>query len=92
MDQKIKELIKGVAEYKFLIDVIFSDNIKQGSYQYYEDLQSVAVNLYRTLNSKKVYQDIQDRNIKYLNKNNFYIKQIRLFLIIDNKHYLIDER
>lgn len=92
MDQKIKKLTKDVSEYKFLIDVIFSDSIKQGSYQYYEDLQSIAVNLYRTLNSKKVYQNIQDENINYLNKNTFYIKHIRLYLIIDDKHYLITER
>lgn len=92
MEQKIEELLKGVTEYKFLIDVIFSDGIKQGSYQYYEDLEAVAINLYRTLSSKKVYQDIQDENINYLNKNTFYIKHIRLYLIIDDKHYLISER
>ena len=92
MDQKIKELTRDVSEYKFLIDVIYNDNNKQGSYQYYEDLQSVAINLYRTLNSKKVYQDIQDKTVNYLNKNNFYIKYIRLYVIIDNKHYLIAER
>lgn len=92
MEQKIEELLKGVSEYKFLIDVIFSDSTKQGSYQYYEDLEAVAINLYRTLNSKKVYQDIQDNNINYLNTNTFYIKHIRLYLIIDDKHYLISER
>lgn len=92
MDQKIKELTKDVSEYKFLIDIIFSDSIKQGSYQYYEDLQSVAKNRYITLNTKKVYQDIQDKNIKHLNRNNFHIKHIRLYLIIDDKHYLIAER
>ena len=92
METKIKELLKGVTEYKFLIDVIFSDSTKQGSYQYYEDLEAIAVNLYRTLNSKKVYQDIKDNNINYLNKNNFHIKHIRLYLIIDDKHYLITER
>lgn len=92
MDQKIEELLKGVTEYKFLIDVIFSNNLKQGSYQYYEDLEAVAKNRYITLNTKKVYQDIQDNNINYLNKNNFHIKHIRLYLIIDNKHYLIAER
>lgn len=92
MEQKIEELLKGVTEYKFLIDVIFSDGIKQGSYQYYEDLEAVAINLYRTLILKKVYQDIQDKNIHYLNKNTFYIKHIRLYLIIDDTHYLIDER
>ena len=92
MDQKIEELLKGVTEYKFLIDVIFSDGIKQGSYQYYEDLEAVAKNRYITLNTKKVYQDIQDKDNKYLNKNNFHIKHIRLHLIIDDKHYLIAER
>ena len=92
MDQKIKELTKDVSEYKFLIDVIFSDSIKQGSYQYYEDLKAIVVNLYRTLNSKKVYQDIQDKNINYLNKNTFYIKHICLYVIIDDNHYLIAER
>ena len=92
MDQKIEELLKGITEYKFLIDVIFSNNIKQGSYQYYEDLEEVAKNRYITLNSKKVYQDIQTKNVNYLNKNDFYIKHIRLYLIIDNKHYLIAER
>lgn len=92
MEQKIEELLKGITEYKFLIDVIFSDGIKQGSYQYYEDLEAVAINLYRTLSSKKVYQDIQDKNINYLNKNTFYIKHIRLYLIIDDKHYVISER
>ena len=92
MDQKIKELTKDVSEYKFLIDVIFSDSIKQGSYQYYEDLQSVAKNRYVTLNTKKVYQDIEDNTTNYLNKNNFHIKNIRLYLIIDDKHYLITER
>ena len=92
MDQKIKELTKDVSEYKFLIDIIFSDGIKQGNFQYYENLQCVAKNRYITLNSKKVYQDIQDNNINYLNKNNFHIKHIRLYLIIDDKHYLITER
>lgn len=92
METKIKELLKGVTEYKFLIDIIFSDGIKNGSYQYYEDLEAVAINLYRTLSSKKVYQDIQDKDNKYLNKNTFYIKHIRLYLIIDDKHYLISER
>ena len=92
MGTKIKELLKGITEYKFLIDVIFSDGVKQGSYQYYEDLEAVAINLYRTLNTKKVYQDIQDKDNKYLNKNTFYIKHIRLYLIIDDKHYLISER
>lgn len=92
METKIKELLKGVSEYKFLIDVIFSDGIKHGSYQYYEDLEAVAKNRYRTLSTKKVYQDIQDKNINYLNKNTFYIKHIRLYLIIDDKHYLITER
>lgn len=40
MEQKIKELTQaqGISNYKFLIDVIFSDGIKHGSYQYYEDL------------------------------------------------------
>lgn len=92
MDQKIEELLKGVTEYKFLIDIIFSNGIKQGSYQYYEDLEAVAKNRYITLNSKKVYQDINDKNINYVNKNTFYIKHIRLYLIIDDKHYLIAER
>lgn len=92
MDQKIEELLKGITEYKFLIDVIFINNIKQGSYQYYEDLEEVAKNRYITLNSKKVYQDIQTKNVNYLNKNDFYIKHIRLYLIIDDKHYLITER
>ena len=92
METKIKELLKEVTEYKFLIDVIFSNNLKQGSYQYYEDLKAVAKNRYITLNTKKVYQDIQDNNINYLNKNNFHIKHIRLYLIIDDKHYLIAER
>ena len=92
MDQKIEELLKGITEYKFLIDVIFSNNLKQGSYQYYEDLEEVAKNRYITLNSKKVYQDIQTKNVNYLNKNDFYIKHIRLYLIIDDKHYLITER
>ena len=92
MDQKIEELLKGVSEYKFLIDVIFSDSIKQGSYQYYEDLEKVAKNRYITLNSKKVYQDIQTTNVNYLNKNTFCIKNIRLYVIIDDKHYLISER
>lgn len=92
MDQKIEELLKGVTEYKFLIDVIFSDGIKQGSYQYYEDLEAVATNRYITLNTKKVYQDIQDKDNKYLNKNNFHIKHILLYLIIDDKNYLIVER
>lgn len=92
MDQKIKELTKDISKYQFLIDVIFSDSIKQGSFQYYEDLEAVAKNRYITLNTKKVYQDIQDKNIDYLNKNNFHIKHIRLYLIIDNKHYLITER
>ena len=92
MDQKIEELLKGITEYKFLIDVIFSNNLKQGSYQYYEDLEEVAKNRYITLNSKKIYQDIQTKNVNYLNKNDFYIKHIRLYLIIDDKHYLITER
>lgn len=92
MDQKIEELLKGVTEYKFLIDVIFSDSIKQGSYQYYEDLEAVAKNRYITLNLKKVYQDIQNKTVNYLNKNTFYIKHIRLYVIIDEKHYLIIER
>ena len=92
MDQKIEELLKGVIEYKFLIDVIFSDGIKNGSYQYYEDLEAVAKNRYITLNTKKVYQDIQDKDNKYLNKNTFYIKHIRLYIIIDDNHYLISER
>ena len=92
MDQKIKELTKDISEYKFLIDVIFCDSIKQGSYQYYEDLESIAINLYRTLSTKKIYQDIQDKNINYLNKNTFYIKNIRLYVIIDDKHYLVSER
>lgn len=92
MDQKIEELLMGITEYKFLIDVIFSDDSKQGSYQYYEDLEAVAKNRYITLSTKKVYQDIQDKNINYLNKNTFYIKHIRLYLIIDGKHYLISER
>lgn len=92
MDQKIEELLKGVTEYKFLIDIIFSDSIKNVSYQYYEDLEAVAKNRYITLNTKKIYQDIQGENINYLNKNNFHIKHIRLYLIIDDKHYLIAER
>lgn len=94
MEQKIKELTQaqGISNYKFLIDVIFSDSIKHGSYQYYEDLESVAKNLYITLNAKKVYQDIQDENVNYLNKNNFYIKHIRLYLIVYSKYYLISER
>ena len=92
MEQKIKELTKGISKFKFLIDVIFSDGIKQGSYQYYDDLEAVAINRYRTLSTKKVYQDVQDKNINYLNKSNFYIKHIRLYLIIDNKHYLVSER
>lgn len=92
METKIKELLKGVTKYQFLIDVIFSDGIKQGSYQYYEDLEAVAKNRYITLNSKKVYQDIQDNTVNYLNKNNFHIKYIRLFVIINDKYYLITER
>ena len=92
MDQKIEELLMGITEYKFLIDVIFSDDSKQGSYQYYEDLEAVAKNRYITLSTKKVYQDIQDKKLNYLNKNTFYIKHIRLYLIIDGKHYLISER
>lgn len=92
MDQKIEELLKGVTEYKFLIDVIFSDGIKQGSYQYYEDLEAIAKNRYITLNRKKVYEDSQDKNINYVNKDTLYIKHIRLYLIIDDKYYLITER